>query len=373
MRLPLFSIFTALWLLTEQCRCNESFYDPVSVIPSAAYNGSTYAQFISGASGLDGPKIHPVNDTSFDWWYFDTVSEDQKTSVVVSFFTSTSDAFFALGDEPDVVSVDLWVSFPNGTIYTPFVNATEAVVVTVGDGTTGYWEGTGMSWTSTPDLSYYVVNVNAPNLGIYGSLVLQSIAPAHYPCGPAVADQTLQQMPHIGWANAVPDAIGTAEFSIGGSKLSFTGSGYHDKPQQNWSDRPFVASVGSWTWGHGRLGPYSLVWFDSLTPNGTEYVSAYASLSGTILTASCTLAGLSVRPFGANATYPPTPAGNPTGFNISMDLGAEGILDFAVEVVETLVQAPGGLYTRWTGALSGGIEGREALEGFALFEQFRLS
>ena len=35
--------------------------------------------------------------------------------------------------------------------------------------------------------------------------------------------------PHIGWANAVPDAIAIVDLSIGGTELSFVGSGYHDK------------------------------------------------------------------------------------------------------------------------------------------------
>lgn len=36
-------------------------------------------------------------------------------------------------------------------------------------------------------------------------------------------------MPHIGWANAVPDAKAKVDFEIGGVALAFTGPGYHDK------------------------------------------------------------------------------------------------------------------------------------------------
>lgn len=36
-------------------------------------------------------------------------------------------------------------------------------------------------------------------------------------------------LPHVGWSNAVPDAEGTAEFTLGGSPLAFIGPGYHDK------------------------------------------------------------------------------------------------------------------------------------------------
>jgi hypothetical protein len=35
--------------------------------------------------------------------------------------------------------------------------------------------------------------------------------------------------PHIGWANAIPDAASTVELTINGTKLAFAGTGYHDK------------------------------------------------------------------------------------------------------------------------------------------------
>ena len=47
----------------------------------------------------------------------------------------------------------------------------------------------------------------------------------------------MEVVPHLGWANAVPDAFADVDFIIQGSPLSFTGVGYHDKvdspaPQQ---------------------------------------------------------------------------------------------------------------------------------------------
>lgn len=69
------------------------------------------------------------------------------------------------------------------------------------------------------------------------------IAPAHYPCGTG-AGQNMQVMPNVGWANAVPDSQGTVKLDIGGSKLDFTGPGYHDKVSDQILDR-FGGSVGS--------------------------------------------------------------------------------------------------------------------------------
>jgi hypothetical protein len=50
----------------------------------------------------------------------------------------------------------------------------------------------------------------------------------HYPCGSG-AGQTLEIMPNVGWANAIPDAESIVEFTIQGSRFAFTGVGYHDK------------------------------------------------------------------------------------------------------------------------------------------------
>jgi hypothetical protein len=53
-------------------------------------------------------------------------------------------------------------------------------------------------------------------------------APAHYPCGPAKADQTMAIMPHVGWANAIPDAVAQVELDVNGTNVKFSGRGYHD-------------------------------------------------------------------------------------------------------------------------------------------------
>jgi hypothetical protein len=55
------------------------------------------------------------------------------------------------------------------------------------------------------------------------------VAPAHYPCGPNEPGQNLEVSPHIGWANAIPDANATIDFVVRGRPLKFTGYGYHDK------------------------------------------------------------------------------------------------------------------------------------------------
>ena len=146
----------------------------------------------------------------------------------------------------------------------------------------------------------------------------KQIAPAHYPCSPVAKGQTLHVSPYVGWANGIPDSVAVVDLTIGDSKLQFTGSGYHDQvnqvrrhrtriltiESQTWGNQPIVQNLANWVFGHGRVGPYSIVWFDILDSNGTEYISSYAAKDGRIVAAQCS--GIKVRPIGANSTYPPT-------------------------------------------------------------------
>lgn len=146
-----------------------------TVIPQSLQLGSSNAQFVSTAVGLDGPKVHPINSSAYDWWYFDAVGGDGKSSVVLNFFTATAPAFPFIDFTTVVTSVALWASFPNGTLFRASLPAEQAVVFTRGDGSSGSFDGTGFSWVGAPDLSKYVVEVNSPTAGIKGSLVFESV------------------------------------------------------------------------------------------------------------------------------------------------------------------------------------------------------
>lgn len=142
--------------------------------------GNSVAQFVSGTSGLDGPKMDPeINATSFDWWYFDAVSEDNSCAVVIVFYMTT-DLGFPFVPPLSTLSVDIFATFEDGTlVFLPLnsspLSAGEATVVTDGDGSSGIWKGTGFEWKGVPDLSQYVVTIDSPLLDISGTLVLTSV------------------------------------------------------------------------------------------------------------------------------------------------------------------------------------------------------
>jgi hypothetical protein len=116
------------------------------------------------------------------------------------------------------------------------------------------------------------------------------------------------------------------------------------------------------------------VWFDFLSVNGTEYVSAYVAKDGDILAASCSSDSIQVRPIGANDEYPPSLfSGIPGGFEIIADLGELGSLIVNVTTETTLFNGLG-LYNRLAGSMVGSLNGGDLITGgVALYEQFKLT
>lgn len=147
-------------------------------------------------------------------------------------------------------------------------------------------------------------------------------------------------------------------------------------------------SVRSWYWGHGRLGPYSIVWFSYLAlddPTNTTYVSSYVAKDGKPLVSACNSTILSVRPVGRPGTtggrYPPHVGDVPDGFRLQFDLG---LTELRVNVsAGTVVAGDAQYYMRWTGDITGEIVQDKSpdacgclqdspLTGVAVFEQFAL-
>ena len=197
-------------------------------IPPTAVTGDVTANFESECS-LDGPQLSAVNGTSWDWWYFDAVSSDGKSNVVIVFYTASSSGFAFLPPSPDITLFQLHSLLPNGTVFDVFIPAEEAVITTVGEGSSGDFKGTNASWTGSSDLKHYKIKVDSPANGVVGTFNLRSLAPGHYPCGPIRSGENMMVAPEIGWANAVPDGDADVDFTIAGVKVAFKGVGYHDK------------------------------------------------------------------------------------------------------------------------------------------------
>lgn len=179
---------------------------------------------------------------------------------------------------------------------------------------------------------------------------------------------TEEIMPHIGWSNAIPDAKVNVELTFDGTDtVTFDdGIGYHDK---NWGDRPFFESAAQWYWGHGRIGPYSVVFLDSLDITGREYAAGYVTEDGRVLQVSCTPTSVVTRAWGSNSEYPPTSGSGPIdglGLQFQLGDGSKFVANYTSETL--LVAIPG--YLRTIGTVEGGIEDGQKYTGRMIFEQF---
>jgi hypothetical protein len=146
------------------------------IIPTDPGTGPTTAEFYSGGNlFFDGPKIDIVNDTSFDWWYFDAVSSDGTYQLTVNFFTTLATTLGFATSFGTTNFVLFTAMYPNGTEYQQFGFAGP---VTISDGLfgiKGYWSGTGFTFQGTADLSYYKILIDSPALGIKGSMTFNSV------------------------------------------------------------------------------------------------------------------------------------------------------------------------------------------------------
>lgn len=293
------------------------------------------------------------------------------------------------------LSVSIIGTFANGTVFDLSAPASSAEIRYGHDeGISLDFVDTGFSFTGSnlkKENVAYVVNIDSPASGLKGSIKYHSVsiniyplfvrisnksyrqrAPAHYPCGLNTAGSDLQMVPHVGWSNAVPDAHATVslQFTTDNTTLEFSdGIGYHDK---NWGDTSFLASTNLWYWGHARLGPYSLVWFDAFDLQGNEYFSGYVAINGSVLESSCAAGASIARPWGANGAFPSNiTTGIPQGLEVTFDLGDGQVLWANVTTGAVVIGGETG-YARALGTVVGGVGGGVVHKGRALFEEFAL-
>ncbi|KAF8830271.1 hypothetical protein HHX47_DHR2000589 [Lentinula edodes] len=336
----------------------------VVVIPSTVRNGLTEAQFISSTHGLDGPKLSNINSTAFgEVWYFDAVSEDGKYSVVAFFWASPSPSLTAQLQNEKILSAQVIVREDDDIYSANSVFAETAEIFTSAKGTSGLWIGTGCSFSGSQSLSTYSVNFSSP-FEITGSIILESVAPAHYKCSPAEAGVDTQILPNFGWVNAVPDAQTTVDLKINAKNIKFKGIGYHDL---TWSNAPFFSKAkGSlfteYQWAHGRIGPYSIVWLVITGSDGTDLTSGYVSRDGKVLGTPCS--NVSVIPQFNTSTR------QIRRFFAQIDLGHEGTLYAQLDVGGILINDAG--FVAGSGELSGGLSGETFRHaGVASFEYYK--
>ena len=166
------SLFQLLAIATSQ-----STPATIDVIPATVADGPSTVEFISTGTGFDGPKVKPLNGSTFDWWYFDVVSEDTEYSMILVFFASSPNGLWPGIDPgfPSAVFGGAWIFLPDGTNFTTAVLGEDLTVVTLGDGSSGTLNGTEWSWSGLPDMSQYEITIDSPDGSIEGTVSFQAV------------------------------------------------------------------------------------------------------------------------------------------------------------------------------------------------------
>ncbi|RKL26372.1 hypothetical protein BFJ72_g13768 [Fusarium proliferatum] len=369
------SILSSALIVASVARSNPSGQSCVTGVelPFKLIDGHTHIETVSVKGGLDLPKLTPgVNASTWDWWYFDAVSATDNAAISVVLYNMAPNSL-SIPYPGGPLFIAVRVTFKNGTSIDKSTVPNLGADFQISDrGLASQWRGNTSLHTFTGSSlnvpnPIYTLSINDPGRGVVGSFQLKSVAPPHYPCHlnrPGVSEQLF---PNIWWANAVPDAEAVVDLVIDGESFHLRGNGYHDK---NWGSGSLEAITKTWYWGHGRVGPYSLVWFDAVDKSGKEYFSSWITKGDKVLTQSCACHSVTVRPWGKNSQYPPIPGlAGPSGFNIRYDMGNGKA--FTANFTHGATQLDTANYQRFTGPITGGIEGKKKHKGMALCEQFK--
>lgn len=149
----------------------------IQIYATTPDEGLSDVKLTSCDNGFDSPKVQAGNASSYDWWYFDAIGTDGVSSLAVAYFVEANKTGFSVTENftnQDFVQIS--GTFPNGTTFADFLFADNAIVSAMGDGSSGLWNGTGASWAGSPDLSDYLITLDANHLGYGGPFSMHSVS-----------------------------------------------------------------------------------------------------------------------------------------------------------------------------------------------------
>jgi len=192
------------------------------------------------------------------------------------------------------------------------------------------------------------------------------------PSGTNLSDAESLLYTQLGWATTMPGAVSDVDMTIHGTKLQFTGLGYHDA---NWLPQAFNAAVSTWSFGQAQVGEYDFSYISITPTNSTKILNTgYLSRGGVVLQNQCSLDGTKETDYSIISPYGlenDTVAGGlsiPTGFIIEYVLANGETLKFNLSSVGGAQNPDQNVYHRWVGTATGGKVGESPSSGLTVFE-----
>ncbi|OSC98917.1 hypothetical protein PYCCODRAFT_1427569 [Trametes coccinea BRFM310] len=273
-------------------------------------------------------------------------------------------------------------AFPNGTVFAYTLPATSSSVTNAGEAVTGTWAGAGVFHNSA-DLSTFTVALNAPELGVTGTLEIQSNGPAHFGCNTTASPYFGSAIPagaelnaaeeifykQLGWATSQPGGPARVDVTLSGSRLQFTGQGYHDA---NWMPQPIDAFMDDWYFFDAQVGPFDLsAVYAAITDTTRVFNTGFLEESGSILQNQCSVQGsrnedkISITPYGL-AVDEAFHMNVMQGFILEYTLKNGDVYSFNLTGQSLVLDQP--IYHRWVGSAVGGKVGGKQYTGVAMYD-----
>ncbi|KAK0101879.1 hypothetical protein ONS96_005854 [Cadophora gregata f. sp. sojae] len=222
---------------------------------------------------FSSPKLSAVNQTAWEFWFFDSTTEDGDAGISFAFWRDNSHV--GIENPPlGVLRLQTQVVFPNGTHWIETSWVTDNTISVCKDATTGVWNKTGSTYSfkTSTDLKHTTITLDSPTLS--GTYTLTATAPGIYADGNLWPSRraTAKVMPYVYWDASVPSGKVKVDINVAGTQLKFTGIGGHDR---NWASFPLVQTALGWQESRVNAGPYTLVfWLIGSQVDGKTYLAS---------------------------------------------------------------------------------------------------
>ncbi|KAL2065961.1 hypothetical protein VTL71DRAFT_3631 [Oculimacula yallundae] len=208
---------------------------------------------------FSSPKHSAINDTVWEFWFFDATTDDGDAGISIAFWRDNSH----VGADPPplgVLRLQTQVVFPNGTHWIETSWVAENTVTVCKDATTGIWKKPGYEYSFKTSTNHKYTSIVLDSPTLKGTYNLTASAPPVYPDGNYWPSKhaSAKVMPLVYWNAGVPSGKVNVDMDIAGTRLNFTGIGGFDR---NWGVIPlFQASLG-FQYGRLAIGPYSVLFW----------------------------------------------------------------------------------------------------------------
>ncbi|KAF2268640.1 hypothetical protein CC78DRAFT_454550 [Lojkania enalia] len=228
-------------------------------------------------------KMSAVNDSAWEHWYFETVSESGDV-FLTSFARDPSYRLFGNG----VLRLELRFAWANGTSVSFVEFVDESMVTDCCGAVRGIWKGKNKTFTFSISSDMKTAIVDLESSSIKGRVRLESFGPSRYPDGSIWPSRTAttQLSPYLHFTEAIVAAHAFVDFTVHGSQLKFRGHGGHI---HFWAAFDWFKIVMGWRCARGIAGPYAFQFWHPIPKldAGNEYQSAMLLENGKpIFTAS---------------------------------------------------------------------------------------